>query len=154
MEANGPAACFLAVCLSALCYCWQGLVVEAAESPPDAESCRAGRTTVRLAAGAKKVAVVVGIAVAVAVVAYRRARSFLGLWEVAEWLLVEFALGSTGKAAPLAVQAYGWVVDQSAMAPLLEVDSVVAVVQLFAEYLALAAGLPFKVFENPAAQAR
>ena len=38
------------------------------------------------------------------------------------------------------------------MAPLLEVDFVVAVVQLFAEDLALAAGLPFEVFENSAAQ--
>ena len=47
------------------------------------------RTTVRLAAGAKKVVVVV----AVAVVAYLAARSFLGLWEGAEWLYLEFAPG-------------------------------------------------------------
>ena len=38
------------------------------------------------------------------------------------------------------------------MIPLLEMDFVVAVVQLFAEDLALAAGLPFEMVENPAAQ--
>ena len=38
------------------------------------------------------------------------------------------------------------------MASLLVVDFAVAVVQLFAENLALAAGLLFEVFENPAAQ--
>ena len=48
-----------------------------------------GGMTVRLAADAKKVVVVV----AVAVVAYRGARSFLGLWEGAEWLLLAFAPG-------------------------------------------------------------